>query len=269
MIILKIKIYYFNIYLFLKKKRLKSEGINEYHQSRVRDYQKVKVPKPAGVPTARRQLSFYRHLSLTHSYNTSTDKPACLLLQSSLRRVQLHLWSFLSMASVQAAAILTSSAVTKNGITTSFLPPGFSSASAAACKKDFCARSLASGARATLTFDPPPATKQKKNTVDPSSPDFLPLPSFEQCFPKSTKEYRSSPSFLFFIYWFPYSIYAHRKNRLCQLGPSTYLIRFAGKLNMKNLAMSSKFRSGESTCPAMNQVLITTIPVGLKTSVPA
>ncbi|KAJ0791872.1 putative phosphomethylpyrimidine synthase [Helianthus annuus] len=48
--------------------------------------------------------------------------------------------------------------------------------------------------RATLTFDPPSTnvekTKQRKNTVDPSAPDFLPLPSFEQCFPKSTKEYR-------------------------------------------------------------------------------
>ncbi|MFS7904177.1 putative phosphomethylpyrimidine synthase [Helianthus anomalus] len=48
--------------------------------------------------------------------------------------------------------------------------------------------------RATLTFDPPSTnvekTNQRKNTVDPSAPDFLPLPSFEQCFPQSTKEYR-------------------------------------------------------------------------------
>lgn len=52
-----------------------------------------------------------------------------------------------------------------------------------------------SGARATLTFDPPStnketASKQRKHTVDPASPDFLPLPSFEQCFPRSTKEHR-------------------------------------------------------------------------------
>lgn len=95
----------------------------------------------------------------------------------------------LEMASVQATAILISSAVTKNGNTTACLPLGFV-ISRAACKKEFCAHSMASGARATLTFDPPTRTNQKKHTVDPSSPDFLPLPSFEQCFPKSTKEYR-------------------------------------------------------------------------------
>ncbi|KVI03441.1 Thiamine biosynthesis protein ThiC [Cynara cardunculus var. scolymus] len=47
--------------------------------------------------------------------------------------------------------------------------------------------------RATLTFDPPSTNVEKtkrKNTVDPAAPDFLPLPSFEQCFPQSTKEYR-------------------------------------------------------------------------------
>lgn len=48
--------------------------------------------------------------------------------------------------------------------------------------------------RATLTFDPQSTnvekTKQRKNTVDPAAPEFLPLPSFEQCFPQSTKEYR-------------------------------------------------------------------------------
>ncbi|KAJ6895605.1 hypothetical protein NC651_021957 [Populus alba x Populus x berolinensis] len=93
------------------------------------------------------------------------------------------------MASVQATAILTSSAVTKNGNTIACLPLGFV-VSSAACKKEFCAHSMASGARATLTFDPPTTTNRKKHTVDPSSPDFLPLPSFEQCFPKSTKEYR-------------------------------------------------------------------------------
>ncbi|PKI32254.1 hypothetical protein CRG98_047340, partial [Punica granatum] len=50
------------------------------------------------------------------------------------------------------------------------------------------------GPKATLTFDPRTTnaekTKQKKHTVDPAAPDFLPLPSFEQCFPKSSKEYR-------------------------------------------------------------------------------
>lgn len=47
--------------------------------------------------------------------------------------------------------------------------------------------------RATLTFDPPTTNseraKQRKHTVDPSSPDFQPIPSFQECFPKSTKEH--------------------------------------------------------------------------------
>ncbi|CAN8285455.1 unnamed protein product [Cochlearia groenlandica] len=48
--------------------------------------------------------------------------------------------------------------------------------------------------RATLTFDPPKTNseteraKQRKHTIDPSSPDFQPIPSFQECFPKSTKE---------------------------------------------------------------------------------
>ena len=77
---------------------------------------------------------------------------------------------------------------------TSFLP-GFDMVGhvSSACKKEMCP-SMSSGARATLTFDPPTTNseraKQSKHTVDPASPDFLPLPSFEQCFPKSSKEYR-------------------------------------------------------------------------------
>ncbi|KAL3334070.1 hypothetical protein AABB24_030704 [Solanum stoloniferum] len=47
--------------------------------------------------------------------------------------------------------------------------------------------------RATLTFDPPSTDNiektKPKHTVDPNAPDFLPLPPFEQCFPKSSKEY--------------------------------------------------------------------------------
>lgn len=50
-----------------------------------------------------------------------------------------------------------------------------------------------SGPKATLTFDPPTSNtekpKQRKHTVDPNAPDFLPLPSFEECFPRSSKEY--------------------------------------------------------------------------------
>lgn len=74
--------------------------------------------------------------------------------------------------------------------------PGFDALgrSSSACKKEFCPASKTSGPKATLTFDPPASnserTKQKKHTLDPAAPDFLPLPSFEECFPKSSKEYR-------------------------------------------------------------------------------
>lgn len=46
---------------------------------------------------------------------------------------------------------------------------------------------------ATLTLDPPASsekTKHGRHTIDPAAPDFLPLPSFEQCFPQSSKEQR-------------------------------------------------------------------------------
>lgn len=36
----------------------------------------------------------------------------------------------------------------------------------------------------------PAKPKKNKNTVDPTAPEFLPLPSFEECFPRSTKESR-------------------------------------------------------------------------------
>lgn len=59
-------------------------------------------------------------------------------------------------------------------------------------RKDVSAPAF-SGPKATLTFDPPATSKEKvkqrKHTVDPNAPEFLPLPSFEECFPRSTKEY--------------------------------------------------------------------------------
>lgn len=64
--------------------------------------------------------------------------------------------------------------------------------------------SRSSKPRATLTFDPATnltKTKQRKHTVDPAAPDFLPLPAFEECFPNSTKEYRC---FFFQFYIFIY-----------------------------------------------------------------
>lgn len=36
----------------------------------------------------------------------------------------------------------------------------------------------------------PSKPKQNRHTVDPTAPEFLPLPSFEECFPRSTKESR-------------------------------------------------------------------------------
>lgn len=73
-----------------------------------------------------------------------------------------------------------------------------------AWKKEIVPSSMAFVPRATLTFDGPSTnsdkTEQKKHTVDPAAPDFMPLPSFEQCFPKSTKEYRCAlSSFIFFF----------------------------------------------------------------------
>lgn len=35
----------------------------------------------------------------------------------------------------------------------------------------------------------PAKLKERRHTLDPTAPDFLPLPSFEECFPKSTKEF--------------------------------------------------------------------------------
>lgn len=104
-----------------------------------------------------------------------------------------------AMASVNTAL---TSFVCKSGVhsassklpNTAFLP-GFdvSGNSASTWKKENYLPSF-SGPRATLTFDPSSTnkektTKQRKHTVDPAAPDFLPLPSFNQCFPRSTKEY--------------------------------------------------------------------------------
>lgn len=79
-------------------------------------------------------------------------------------------------------------------LNTAFLPGFDVVGRVSGASKDLHLSSIILTPRATLTFDPPEAStekaKQKKHTVDPSSPDFLPLPSFEQCFPKSTKEHK-------------------------------------------------------------------------------
>jgi len=104
------------------------------------------------------------------------------------------------MASVHANV---TSLVCKNGnhasqskFPSSTFLPGFDVVGrvSSAWKKELVPSSMALVPRTTLTFDPRTTdsgkTKPKKHTVDPASPDFLPLPSFEQCFPKSTKEQR-------------------------------------------------------------------------------
>lgn len=72
-----------------------------------------------------------------------------------------------------------------------------------ACKELYPS-SIALVPRATLTFEPPETStekaKNKKHNVDPSSPDFLPLPSFDQCFPKSTKEHRRVNSLEYYFF---------------------------------------------------------------------
>lgn len=114
------------------------------------------------------------------------------------------------MASVNTAL---ASFVCKSGVhsdsprlpNTTFLPGFDVSGNAASTRKKENWNLSFSGARATLTFDPPTnketTIKQRKHTVDPAAPDFLPLPSFDQCFPRSTKEHRSVlvPYFLCFF----------------------------------------------------------------------
>lgn len=60
--------------------------------------------------------------------------------------------------------------------------------------KEISPKYVTSTPKATLAVEhsvaESPKSKQKKHTIDPSAPDFLPLPSFEECFPRSTKEYR-------------------------------------------------------------------------------
>ncbi|KAH9325902.1 hypothetical protein KI387_006080, partial [Taxus chinensis] len=49
--------------------------------------------------------------------------------------------------------------------------------------------------KATLAVGPSAGVgkgKRSQHTMDPLAPDFLPLPSFEQCFPNSTKEFREN-----------------------------------------------------------------------------
>lgn len=71
-------------------------------------------------------------------------------------------------------------------------------------EKKVCPSSKSFVPRATSTVGPKTADLEKTNkrnhTVNPASPDFLPLPSFDECFPKSTKECRHVSSFISFLF---------------------------------------------------------------------
>lgn len=109
-----------------------------------------------------------------------------------------HCLSVQNMASVQAT--LTSATGCKNGkfsapvkFLNSSFSPGFDVAGqfgGSVSKTGSCGMQ---GIGASLIFDPPTTnsdkSKQRKHTVDPSAPDFLPLPSFKECFPRSSKQY--------------------------------------------------------------------------------
>ncbi|KAL5556822.1 hypothetical protein UlMin_039058 [Ulmus minor] len=60
-------------------------------------------------------------------------------------------------------------------------------------KKETFPAPMSYGPKATLTFHPPTTNsekpKQRKQTVDPASLDFLPLPSFEECFLKNLQSW--------------------------------------------------------------------------------
>ncbi|RWR81553.1 Thiamine biosynthesis protein ThiC [Cinnamomum micranthum f. kanehirae] len=114
------------------------------------------------------------------------------------------------MASIHAG--LTSVACKKGNTPSPKLPntaflPGFEVVGCVSNKweKEVCHSSKNSLPRATLTFGPKTAdlekTNKRKHTVNPAAPDFLPLPSFEECFPKSTKECRHVFSFIFIFFF--------------------------------------------------------------------
>lgn len=86
--------------------------------------------------------------------------------------------------------------------------PGFQATRRASklLEKETCYNFMSCSTRATLTFDPstePAKIKARRHTPDPAAPDFLPLPSFEECFPKSTKEYRHAFDQIFLLYGRP------------------------------------------------------------------
>ncbi|XP_022970663.1 phosphomethylpyrimidine synthase, chloroplastic-like isoform X2 [Cucurbita maxima] len=133
-------------------------------------------------------------LSQSLYYLQSLLKAACLT-----DKTQLSSFPRSKMASVHATI---TPAVGKSGnhsyptksLNSAFLP-GFDMVGriSGACKDSYPS-SITITPRATLTSEPMETSRVKaknnKHTVDPSSPDFLPLPSFEQCFPKSTKEHK-------------------------------------------------------------------------------
>jgi len=83
----------------------------------------------------------------------------------------------------------------------------------------------------------PSKPRKNKHTVDPTAPEFLPLPLFEECFPRSTKESRHGfLSRLTFILGHANILVAYICCGLC----------VSVKSFTRNLVMSSRSHSEES-----------------------
>lgn len=124
------------------------------------------------------------------------------------------------------------------------------------------------GPKATLTFDPPAKNTEKnkqKHTVDPAAPDFLPLPSFEECFPRSSKQSRSASCSLESS-WCCCKL--HRAivfNLMVGVKYKLTLDLLAGRSFMRKLVMCLKCPLEESASVGGNQPSIITTLVALKT----
>lgn len=159
-----------------------------------------------------------------------------------------------------------SSVVSKSNLSVSKLPnsaflPGFEGRYVSnSWNKEVCYSAKTSKPRATLTVDSSTnlaQTKHRKHTVDPAAPDFLPLPAFEECFPKSTKEYR----YLFDFFLFPISFVLNFNSQELLCGSVKccswfFVLWLSGKLFTRNQATCLRFHSVESIFLGTSSALI-------------
>ncbi|KAL2633243.1 hypothetical protein R1flu_004722 [Riccia fluitans] len=94
------------------------------------------------------------------------------------------------------ATLLDQAAILASGRKNSAIP-GFESLRAttsiskvALQKRNSSCKNGNKGIRMTLTTDSTTFSQRTRPTKDPASPEFLPIPSFEECFPNSTREFR-------------------------------------------------------------------------------